>query len=118
MGMTKRRNIFIASALSGALGMISSAVAANAIIEDAKDRCIVGEQSDGYLGIVDDNAVDDALRREVRDINQQRKAFYADLAQKNGVSIDVTAALTAEKLITGAERGECVRGEDGAWVKV
>ncbi len=116
--MTKHHASYIVGALIGVFGFAGAASSANEIIEDAKDRCVVGEQADGYLGVVGDAEVDDALRREIRDVNQQRKAFYADLAQKNGVSIEVTAALTAEKLINSAEAGECVRGSDGAWQEV
>lgn len=106
-----------AGAASGLAMMIAAAQAGNAVIDDAKSQCVVGEQADGYLGFVDDANANTALKREVRDVNQQRKAFYADLAARNGVSIDVTAALTAEKLLNDAAAGECIRGADGAWVK-
>ncbi len=96
---------------------ISGAGAASAIIEDAKSKCIVGEQSDGYLGVVDGAAASDAVRREVRAINQQRKAFYAELAAKNGVTIEDAAALTAERLVNNASSGECVQTPDGTWAK-
>lgn len=116
--MSKHQSIFLAGAVSSLALLIASANAASDAVEDAKDRCIVGEQADGYLGVVDESAVDAGLRRELRDINQQRKAFYADLAARNGVSLDVTAALTAEKLMNEAGAGECVRDQDGAWIKL
>ncbi|MFQ5563161.1 MAG: YdbL family protein [Parvularculaceae bacterium] len=100
-----------------ALSTLSGASAASAAIEDAKSRCIVGEQADGYLGVVKAEEADDALRREVRDVNQQRKAYYAEIATRNGVTIEVTAALTAEKLINQAPSGQCVRNQQGVWLK-
>jgi len=87
------------------------------IVEQAKDNCVVGEQADGYLGFVPDKTVSTELRREVRQINQQRKAVYVNIARENGTTVEVTAALTAEKLIRRAGRGECVRGTDGRWVQ-
>ena len=108
----------IAGAMLSFTALPAAALAASAIVEEAKDRCIVGEQADGYLGFVDESAADTALKREVRDINQQRKGFYADLAERNGVAIDVTAALTAEKLINSAGSGECVRDANGDWIKL
>ncbi len=87
-------------------------------IEQAKDECLIGEQADGYLGIVPGADVSDALRREVRDINQQRKQVYADIADRNDVAVDVAAALTAQRLISQARPGQCVRGADGAWVEL
>ncbi len=115
--MSKHPLSFLAGAVLSFAAVPAIALAASAIVEDAKDRCIVGEQADGYLGFVDESAADTALRREVRDINQQRKAFYADLAARNGVSIDVAAALTAEKLINSADPGECVQDANGAWIE-
>ena len=106
-----------AALLAGLFGFAFTASAASALVENAKDNCIVGEQSDGYLGVVSGADASEALRREVRDINQQRKSVYADLARRNGVTIEVTAALTAEKLMNQARAGQCVRLSSGAWVK-
>jgi hypothetical protein len=97
------------AALSGA------AFAASAIVENAKSLCIVGEQADGYLGIIDAGKASAELRREVGAVNQQRKAYYSQIAQKNGVTIEVAAAMTAEKLITQASPGQCVRDSTGQW---
>lgn len=112
------KKILAAAVLAaGLLVSAAPASAASATIENAKNSCIVGEQADGYLGVVSGAEASEALRREVRDINQQRKAAYADLARRNGVTIEVTAALTAEKLMNQARSGQCVRLESGAWVK-
>ena len=119
--MSHKQNMsarFFAAAAAGALLAAGVAHGANAVVENAKDQCIIGEQANGYLGFVAGSSSDTELVREVRDINQQRKAIYADLAARNGVSIDVTAALTAEKLINEAEPGECVRLQNGEWVEV
>ena len=96
----------------------SIALAAPQVVETAKANCVVGERIDGYLGIIDEGKADDALRREVRDINQKRRAAYASLAQKNGVPESAAAAATAEKLINSAPSGHCVQNESGSWVKV
>lgn len=91
------------------------AVAASAIVERAKDDCIVGEQVDGYLGYVDRSKASPELVREVRAINQQRKAYYAQIAERNGVTVEVTAKLAGEKLVNQAPSGECVRDSTGRW---
>jgi len=111
----------IASLIAGAFtaGLTAvGALAASAIVEQAKDQCIVGEQADGYLGVVAGQTASDELSREIRDINQQRKSYYADIARRNGVSIDVTATLTAEKLIGQAKSGHCVRDQNGSWIEI
>jgi uncharacterized protein YdbL (DUF1318 family) len=112
------RNIAAAGVLAGMAAAPISASAASAMIEQAKSQCIVGEQADGYIGFVPGADIPDDLRREVRDTNQARKAFYADLSKRNGVTIEVAAALTAEKLMQQAGPGECIRMQDGSWVEV
>ena len=107
----------LAAAAAVGIASISLAHSASASIEGAKAECLIGERNDGYLGVVSGKSIDDALRREMRSINQQRKAAYARLAERNGVTIDVTARLTAEKLINGAGAGECVQNASGAWIK-
>ena len=113
----KRFAVGLVMAAVLAIGALTAS-AASAIVEEAKDQCIVGEQADGYLGFVPGGDASAALRREVRDINQQRKSYYADLARRNGVSTEVTAALAAEKLIAKARSGQCIRDESGRWVEL
>ena len=96
---------------------VGTAIAATPAIENAKAQCAVGEQTDGYLGVVDGAAPSEAVKREVRTINQQRKAAFADLAARNGITIEDAAALTGKRLVEGAAPGQCVRMPDGAWVR-
>ncbi len=95
-----------------------ASLAANSIIDDAKARCLIGEQTDGYLGVVAGRSPNAEVRREMRDVNQQRKNAYTRLAERNGVTVEVTAALTAEKLISQAAPGHCVRRADGSWTEI
>jgi uncharacterized protein YdbL (DUF1318 family) len=102
------------------LALAASTVSANAaspMIEDAKSKCVVGEQSDGYLGVVDNLAASEEVKREVRAVNQQRKAAFAELAARNGVTIEDAAALTGKRLVEAAASGQCVRLPDGSWSK-
>ncbi len=105
----------IAAALVLSVG--ASAWAFSQMIDDAKAQCIVGEQADGYLGVVVGADADEAVRREVRRVNQERRAVYARLAEDNGVTISVAAALTAEKLIGRAPSGHCVRDSNNQWIR-
>ena len=109
----------VRSALAAlALGFAATtAEAASAVIEAAKSQCVVGEQSDGYLGVVDAVAASEEVKREVRSINQQRKAAFADLAARNGVTIEDAAALTGKRLVENAPSGQCVQLPDGTWAK-
>lgn len=112
------RNLFgfAASLMALCAFLGAQAQAASAIVEQGKNNCVVGEQDDGYLGFVPGAGASEALQREVREINQERKVVYADLAQREGVSTDVTASLTAEKLIAQARAGQCIRNQNGQWL--
>jgi uncharacterized protein YdbL (DUF1318 family) len=73
----------------------------------------VGEQPDGYLGIVGN--ADPALQRLVDDINIKRRAAYADGAQKNNATLEAYAAAAGCNLIQRTAPGEKYRAPDGAW---
>jgi uncharacterized protein YdbL (DUF1318 family) len=117
MEQTLKKLVAVILLAAGLAVSAAPVLAASPLVENAKNNCVVGEQADGYLGVVTGADASEALRREVRDINQQRKAAYANLARRNGVTIEVTAALTAEKLMNQARPGQCVRLESGEWVK-
>ena len=112
------KKLLVAALMSLSAAMVAPVFAASDAIDAAKAECIIGERNDGYLGVVDGKTASDALRREMASINQRRKAAYANLAADEGVSIETTAALTAESLINNAPSGECVQNANGDWVRV
>lgn len=104
-------------ALAAAIALVGTAAATPAT-DRAEAQCLIGERTDGYLGVVDGKSIDAALRREMDEVNQARSAAYERLARKNGVSKAAAAAATAERLINTAPSGQCVQTPDGSWVKV
>lgn len=118
MERSMKKQIICAAAVLVFSAMLSPSGAASPAVEQAKDQCVIGEQADGYLGVVAGQSVSEALRREIADVNQQRKSVYADLARRNGVTVDVAAALTAEKLMNQATPGQCIRDQSGEWRKI
>ncbi|MEM9599425.1 MAG: YdbL family protein [Pseudomonadota bacterium] len=89
---------------------------AKSIVDAAKTRGEVGEQIDGYLGIVSAAASAD-VRAAVNEINIGRKQVYTRLARDQNVRIEVVARLTGEKQIEKAAKGEYVLGETGQWTR-
>jgi hypothetical protein len=74
----------------------------------------VGEQADGYLGIV--GSVPSSVRAKVDSINIQRRAYYTDLASKRGAKIEEVAATTACELFRSkVAPGQYYRLPDGVW---
>ncbi len=72
----------------------------------------VGEQPDGYLGIV--GAPTPALRALVNSINIQRKAAYTQGAA-NGATVEQFAFVSGCRLIAATTSGEMYQTPSGAW---
>lgn len=73
----------------------------------------VGEQADGYLGIV--GAADPALQRVVDDINIKRRAVYADKAKENNATLEAYALTSGCQAVARTTPGEKYRAPDGSW---
>jgi uncharacterized protein YdbL (DUF1318 family) len=74
----------------------------------------VGEQADGYLGIVAAETPD--LRRQVNSINIRRRSAYIQLADRRRVAVTAVAATMAcELLSTSVLPGQYYRLSDGVW---
>lgn len=110
------RKTFLMAVAAAAL-VAGAAEALSPAMEAAKASCVVGEQADGYLGVVDPAKASEDLRRELREVNQQRKQAYESLAAQNGVTTEVAAQVTAERLLNGAPSGQCIRDQNGQWIK-
>lgn len=73
----------------------------------------VGEQVDGYLGIV--GAADPALQRLVDDINIKRRAVYAEKAKENNATLEAYALTAGCQAVARTTPGEKYRAPDGSW---
>lgn len=104
-------------AVLASLAHVPSAEAQGQQIEAAKAAGIIGERIDGYLGIVEDGAVDASLRRRVNEINAKRRAAYDELADDSEATAAQVARLTGEKLVERAASGEYVLTDEGVWVR-
>ncbi|MDY0958225.1 YdbL family protein [Sphingomonas sp. CFBP8993] len=73
----------------------------------------VGEQPDGYLGIV--GAATGELRTLVNSINIQRKAAYTQKAQASGATVEQMAFTSGCNLIAQTVSGEKYKTPEGVW---
>jgi len=115
--MNRRMKLILAAAL-GVSALGATAATAMMLQADGSDALRasgkVGEQVDGYLGIV--GSADAALRAKVDAINIKRRAYYTDLASKRNVKIEEVAATTACQLFaTKVAPGQYYRLGDGVW---
>lgn len=83
-------------------------------LQEAKADGLVGEQRDGYVGLVVSSA-DAEVIALVQDINRQRREQYQQIAQRNGISVEQVAALAYEKAVGATPSGQFVQDTSGAW---
>lgn len=83
-------------------------------LDDAKANGLVGEQTDGYVGVVISSTEAESL---VTEINNKRKDAYSNIAEKNGITIKKVAELAGKKLIEKLPEGQLYKAPDGTWVK-
>lgn len=110
---TKKALLMVAGAL--ALGGVSAAAWAQRDPAYAAARAAgqVGEQPDGYLGVVGGGSAD--LRALVNAINIQRKAAYTQKAQASGATVEQLAFTSGCNLIQQTSAGEKYRTPTGEW---
>ncbi len=100
--------------LSGWLSGPSAWAASAEGLAAAKQAGFLGERIDGYLGVVSVETPAD-IRAMADEINARRRAEYASIAERQGVSVEAVAQLAGQKLIERASPGEWVLGVDGDW---
>lgn len=83
-------------------------------LASAKTQGLVGEQPNGFLGVI--KATPEAVELAA-DINAKRRAAYEEIARKNGITLEQVANLTGQKAIEKAAPGVYVQTPDGQWVK-
>lgn len=114
--MTRRARVIVA--MSIAVAALAAQTAWAQADESASLRASgsVGEQSDGYLGVVGQPSA--AIRDQVNAINIKRRAFYTDLARQRGATIQEVGVLIGCKLLASkVAEGENYRLAGGPWQK-
>ena len=116
------RRLFMALAAStliagAALPAVSFAQspAAKAAVDAGKAAGRVGEQGDGFLGIV--SGGDAQLKAAVDEINAGRARVYADTAAKTGVTAEAAGQATARQLYDRIPAGQWYKPLGGNWTR-
>ena len=105
----------LAMTAAGSSLALAQSPAAKAAVDAGKAAGTVGEQADGYLGIV--SGGDPALRAAVAEINTGRAAAYKDIAAKTGVTAEAAGQATAKQLYARLAPGQYWKPLEGGWVK-
>lgn len=115
MTTTRRLLLRCAALLLCALGLAAAPAAAALDLETARAQGLVGEQTDGYVGLVRGQGSDEA-RRLVAEVNARRRAHYEQIAREQGTPVAAVAALAGQKLIARMPAGTWI-GDDGRWYR-
>ena len=107
------RQIFAALLIS--LLTVAIAVAASALTQPKADG-LIGEQADGYLGLVAQNAPAN-IKNLVNDTNAKRKAGYQKIAAKQGTSLSEVEKVGGNTAIEKTLSGNYIRDANGTWHK-
>ena len=105
---------FFAALAFAAIVNAQSTAAATDVVREAKADCTLGEQIDGYLGDVSGGA-SAAVRAAMDEVNIRRRAVYRDLAEREGVALDVIARLAGERQVRNTPEGQCFLDDSGQW---
>lgn len=84
-------------------------------LSTAKARGLIGEQANGYLGLVDTNASEE-VRKLVREINRKRRQTYQAIARRNQTSLATVEKLAGRKAIKKTPAGQYIKPA-GKWTK-
>ena len=116
MSMLKKITVWFAAMFAGAA--LLAAHAQGPVIDQAKAQGIVGEQFDGYLGIVDASKASADVKRRVSEVNAGRLAEYTRISGEKGDPVATVAAAMAEKQFARATAGEMLKpGPTDPWKK-
>jgi uncharacterized protein len=103
----------LATAILGGAG-IAHAMLQDSVSAELRATGKVGEQADGYLGVV--GAPTAEIRSKVNAVNIKRRAYYTEIAQKRNAKIEEVGAATAcEILASRIQAGQYYRLSDGVW---
>ncbi|MDX8405611.1 MAG: YdbL family protein [Mariprofundus sp.] len=80
----------------------------------AKASGLVGEQLNGYLGVIKGGA---DVRKLVATINSKRRAHYQKIAAKNSTTLSAVEALAGKNAQAKTVSGQYIMRASGRWVR-
>ena len=116
--MMKRKLKKLAVSLPAALLIcaVSISVAMAGPLDQPKADGLIGEQANGYLGLVSQGASPE-IKSLVKDVNAKRKNRYRSIAQKQGVPLSDVEKVGGATAIEKTLRGNYIKDSSGRWRK-
>jgi len=105
-------SVFVALLISM---MAVSVVVASPLTQPKADG-LIGEQVNGYIGLVKQDAPAD-IKQLVKEANAKRKAGYQKIAAQQGTSLADVERVGGNTAIEKTLKGNYIRDASGAWRK-
>ena len=105
------KNVFVTLLI----GMLTLSAAAASNLTQYKADGLIGEQANGYIGLVTVNVPED-VKTLVNEVNAKRKAGYQKIATKQGISLAEVEKVGGNTAIEKTLRGNYIRDASGAWL--
>lgn len=116
--MNRRDNWMTRVIVALLIGMLTAAVsvASESPLTQPKADGLIGEQADGYIGLVKIDAPAD-IRQLVKEVNAKRKAGYEKIAATQGVPLSEVEKVGAKTAFEKTLKGNYIRDTNGVWRK-
>ena len=102
--------------LAAAGGALAQTPADKAAVDAAKAQGVVGEQGDGFLGLVTGSA-DPAVTAAMQAINAGRSKAYQEIAARTGATPDAAGQATALQLFAKVPPGQYYKPLGADWTR-
>jgi len=109
-----RRNGYVISSLVLAALLMGSLPVFALSLDEAKAKGLVGEKTNGYLGVVASGDADAKALSD--DVNQKRRQAYQDIARREKMDLRTVETLAGKKAMGKTPPGNFVEGP-GGWVR-
>jgi len=115
--MIMKRNNWITNVMLALLiSMMAVSVAVASPLSQPKADGLIGEQVNGYIGLVKQNVPAD-IKKLVNDVNAKRRAGYQNIAKKQGTSLAEVERVGGNTAIQKTLSGNYIRDASGTWRK-
>jgi uncharacterized protein len=109
------RNAFLSAFVLAAAAVAAAPAMAQDALRDAYVGGLIGEQADGYVGIVPGAQVSADVRARVDQVNMGRRAEYTRRATAQGESVANMAAAATCQLFANIPMNARYRDQSGVW---
>ena len=99
---------------AGLAVVLSAAPALAVTLDEAKSAGQVGEMPNGYIGVVQSGP---GVQELVESVNVRRRAYYQEIADKEGAPLVAVEQRAGARLIDRATTGQYIMNASGSWVR-